>query len=178
MIRKIVLILALCLLIATPAMAQNKIAVADLVLITATSDAGKSAEQQLQSLFGNEKNQLEAQANTLNQKVEELQRQAAAMSEQALNTRSQEIQRMAQELDQKSAAYGQRLGRVQQAISSQMQEIVMTACSDFASKNGYDMILDTSGLLFAVNALDVTQALTAEVNRIWKSRGSKFTIPN
>lgn len=178
MIRKIMLTLALCLLIVAPAMAQGKIAVADLVMITATSDAGKAAEQQLQALFGNEKKQLETQANTLNQKIEELNRQAAAMSEQAMSARSQEIQRMAQELDQKSAVYGQRLGKVQQAISTQMQEIVMTACSEFASKNGYDMILDTSGLLFAINALDVTQALTAEVNRVWKSRGAKFTIPN
>ena len=103
-------------------------------------------------------------------------KQSAALSEKARNERFQKIQKQAQELETKGTAYTQRLSRVQQAINSQMNEVMRTACENYAKKNGYDMIIDASVVMFYVQANDVTSGLIEEVNKVWKDKGGKFNL--
>ena len=118
----------------------------------------------------------EKQNADLNKQAEDLRKQAAALSEKARNERAQKIQKMAQELETKGTAYTQRLSRVQQAINSQMNDVLRTACENYAKKNGYDMIVDASVVMFYVQANDVTSGLIEEVNKVWKSKGGKFNL--
>ena len=65
---------------------------------------------------------------------------------------------------------------MQQAINSQMNEVMRAACENYAKKNGYDMIIDASVVMFYVQANDVTSGLIEEVNKVWKSKGGKFNL--
>ena len=156
--------------------AAGKIGVANPMRLSSQSDPGKEAEKQLSNMFGKERQQLEKQGADLNKQAEDLRKQAAALSEKARNERAQKIQKQAQELDTKGTAYTQRLSRVQQAINSQLNEVLRAACESFAKKNGYDMIVDGTVVMFYTKANDVTDDLIEEVNKLWKSKGGKFKL--
>lgn len=179
--RKFVFALAFCLtcsvtFLSSAALAAGKIGVANLAAVTAQSAPGQDAEKQLQSMFGKERTQLESQAAALNKKAEDLNKQAAALSEKARNDKAQELQTQARDLDAKSGAYTQRLSGVQQALTAQMQDVLATACANFAKKNGYDLIIDGAAVMYATDATNVTAGLVEEVNKVWKSKGSKFNL--
>ena len=183
MLRRTVIALVaafLCTVVALPsdADAAGKVGVANSVSLSTKSDPGKEAEKQLTTLFGKEREQLEKQSADLNKQAEDLKKQAAALSEKARNERTQKIQKQAQELDAKGAAYTQRLSRVQQAINAQMNEVLREACEQFAKKNGYDMIVDASVVMFYTQGSDVTEGLIEEVNKVWKAQGGKFKLNN
>ena len=163
---------------ALPSLAEaaDKIGVANPMRLSAQSAPGKEAEKQLSAMFGKEREQLEKQGAALNKQAEDLRKQAAALSEKARNDRAQKIQKQAQELDTKGAAYTQRLSRVQQAINSQLNDVLRAACESYAKKNGYDMIVDGTVVMFYTKANDVTDELIEEVNKIWKSKGGKFKL--
>ncbi len=172
--KSLLLVLAL-VLFATPAFAAGKTGIANLAMITTASAPGLEAEKQLQALFGDEKAKLEKQAGDINAKVEELNKQAAALSEKARNDRAAEIEKLAKDLETKSMDYSQRLATTQNAISTQLNEVVMIACKNFATKNDYDMIIDGSVFLYADEALNVADGLLKEINEVWQQRGSKYT---
>ena len=181
MLRHTVLAAALALIcsvavLPSHAQAAGKIGVANPMRLSSQSDPGKEAEKQLTAMFGKERQQLEQQGADLNKQAEDLRKQAAALSEKARNERAQKIQKQAQELDTKGSAYTQRLSRVQQAINAQMNDVLRTACENYAKKNGYDMILDATVVMFHIQANDVTNGLIEEVNRVWKSKGGKFNL--
>ena len=142
MLRRTVIALVVaffCSAVVLPSQAEaaGKIGVANPMRLSAQSDPGKEAEKQLTSMFGKERQQLEKQNEDLSKQAEDLRKQAAALSEKARIERAQKIQKMAQELETKGTAYTQRLSRVQQAINSQMNEVMRTACENYAKKNGY-----------------------------------------
>ena len=181
MLRRMVFALALtffCSAAFMPVQAQaaGKIGVANTIRLSSQSDPGKEAEKQLQALFGKERQQLEKQGADLNKQMDDLRKQAAALSEKARNERTQKIQKQAQELDAKGTAYTQRLSRVQQAINAQMNDVLREACKTFAKKNGYDMIIDATAVMFYIDANDVTEGLIEAVNKVWKSQGGKFDL--
>ena len=174
MLRRTVIALVMaffCAAALMPAQAEaaGKIGVANPIRLSNQSAPGKEAEKQLTSIFGKEREQLEKQGADLN-------KQAAALSEKARNERAQKIQKQAQELDTKGSAYTQRLSRVQQAIDAQLGEVLREACESYAKKNGYDMIIAGTAVMFYTKANDVTDELIDEVNKIWKSKGGKFKL--
>ena len=181
MLRRTVIALVMAFFCAAAVMpsqaeAAGKIGVANPMRLSNQSDPGKEAEKQLSALFGKEREQLEKQGAALNKQAEELRKQAAALSEKARSERAQKIQKQAQELDTKGAAYTQRLSRVQQALTSQLNEVLRSACESYAKKNGYDMIVDGTVVMFYTKGKDVTDDLIKEVNKIWKSKGGKFKL--
>lgn len=180
MTRKMLLAAAVCVALTggfvSNALAAGKIGVANLMAVTAQSQPGQEAEKQLQSMFGAERTQLEKQAADLNKKAEDLQKQAAALSEKARNDRAAEIQNQARDLDTKGAAFSTRLNGVQQAITTQLQDIVGTACANYAKKNGFDIIMDGAAVMFATESTNVADGLIAEINSVWKSKGGKFNL--
>ena len=181
MLRRTVIALVMAFFCAAAVMpsqaeAAGKIGVANPMRLSNQSVPGKEAEKQLTAMFSKEREQLEKQGAALNKQAEELRKQAAALSEKARSERAQKIQKQAQELDTKGAAYTQRLSRVQQALTSQLNEVLRSACESYAKKNGYDMIVDGTVVMFYTKANDVTDDLIEEVNKLWKSKGGKFKL--
>lgn len=176
MLRNILFALALCLACTTTAIAADKVGVVNLMAVTTESAPGQAADKELQTRFGAERTQLEKQAEALNKKMEDFNKQAATMSEKARMEKGQGLEKEAVALDEKGRAYAQRLSTVQEAMTNQLQELVDTACGNVAKKDGFDVLLDgTAIVLFAAPSSDATPAVTTEVNNLWKARGSKFS---
>lgn len=172
------LTLAACLFTfaAAPALAAGKIGVVIMGQVTAQSLPGQEAQKQFQTRFGKERGDLEAQAAALDKKADDLNKQAAALSEKARNDKAMEIQNQVRDFDAKRAEFAQRLNSFQQAIDAQMQDILTTACTNYGSQNGYDVIIAGETVLYAADATNVTEGLVEEVNKVWKSKGGKFNL--
>ncbi|MCH5278131.1 MAG: OmpH family outer membrane protein [Desulfovibrionaceae bacterium] len=177
--RAFLLALAFCVFTAaaaSPALAEGKIGVASMAQVTAQSQPGQEAEKQLQTQFGKERGDLEAQAAALDKKAEDLNKQAAALSDKARADKAMEIQTQARDFEAKRADFAQRLNDVQQAITAQMQDILTKACINYGSQNGYDIIIDGAVIMYASDATNVTAGLVEEVNKVWKAQGGKFNL--
>jgi len=168
---------ALCVSFSMPAQAaDSKIGIADPRYIATQSDPGKEAEKILESRFGKERRQLEQQSNDVKKQAEDFQKQAPALSEKARAERAAKLQQTFQDIDNRGGAFAQRVSRVQQEINTQMNDVLRTACINYAQKNGFDVILDASVVMFRNPANDVTDGVIQEVNKVWKSKGGKFKI--
>ena len=165
--RAFVLAVAFCVfsaaaLTASPAQAAGKIGVVIMTQVTAQSLPGQEAAKLFQSRFGKERGDLEAQA--------------AALSEKARNDKAMEIQNQARDFDAKRTDFAQRLNSFQQAIDAQMQDLLTTACTNYGSQNGYDVIIAGETVMYAAESTNVTAGLVEEVNKVWKSKGGKFDL--
>ena len=181
MLRRTVIALVMAFFCAAAVMpsqaeAAGKIGVANPIRLQNQSDPGKEAEKQLVNIFGKEREQIEKQNADLNKQFEDLRKQSAALSEKALKDRKQKLEKQFQELNTKGTAYTQRLNRVQQAIDAQLNDVLREAHDNYAKKNGYDMIIAGTAVMFYTKGVDVTDELIEEVNKVWKSKGGKFKL--
>jgi len=166
-----------CTVFALPSDAQaGKIGVANPMRLSTQSNMGKEADKLLNSMFGSERKQIESQSAGINKQFEELRKQGTALKKEVYEERFQKIRKQAQDLDTKSSAYTQRVSRVQQEINNQMNEVLRKACDNYAQKNGYEMIIDASVVMYFVKPNDVTDGLIEETNKVWKDKGGKFKI--
>lgn len=174
MFRTLILALALSLALGGTALAAEKIGAVNIMAVTGQSAPGKAAEKELETRFGAERQQLEKQAADFNKKVEDFNKQASALSEKARAEKGADLERQARELDEKTRTYTQRLGDFQNALSTQLQEIVNTASKTLGKDGKYDMIIDGAVVLYGVDSVNLTEALIKEVDAVWKAKGSKF----
>ena len=178
MIRSIIMALAICLTFSAPALADAKIAIINLVAITANSDVGKAADKELESRFGKERAALQKQGEALQKDMEKFQKQAAAMSDDARNKKGRDLQNRIQEFQKKEAALNQRIAPIQQNIDKQLIELLSEACSNYAKDHKYDLILNFNPSLtpYASEKINVSEGVLEEVNKLWKKKGSKFKL--
>ncbi len=155
---------------------SSKVAIAPLMQVAAKSELNKAKEKFLDSKFGKDKAKLEKEVKAFQKKAQEFQKQAAALSESARKQKGQELEKEARELEKRRAEFTKKAAPVEQKVNQQILEILGDACANYAKANGYDIILDASVVLYATSAANVEEGLISEVNKLWKSKGSKFKI--
>lgn len=139
------------------------------------SDVSQAMQKELQSSFGKTVESLEKEAADLQKRAADLQKQAAALSEKARVEKAQELEKAGRAFEEKRTALAEKMGPRQQAMQKEIVEILRLACENCAKSKKLDLILDsTSSVAYASPSVDVTQDILDEVNKIWKSRGSKF----
>lgn len=177
MFRVLSLTLVACVLLAGSAFAAElKIGVFNSQAVAMDSDAAKAAQTKLQGQFGTEKTQLEKQAKDLQTKGEALQAQVATLSEKARQDKQMEFMRSRREFEEKSRNFARKVENSEGQIRQSMAQQIYQAATTVAQQKKLDLILDAAAgsVMFATPDLDITKAVLAEVNRLWKSSGSKF----
>ncbi len=170
---------ALLALVAVVLMSSNALAteigVFSLPEITAQSDVAKAVNKDLESKFGKETKALEADIKDFQKDMQEFQKQAAALSEKARNDKAKKIETEGRKIEERRVALAQKVAPRQQAIQQEMLDILGEACKEYAKDEKLDLILNGASMVAFVNdATDITPELIKEMNKIWKSRGSKF----
>ena len=166
----------LLMLSAVPAFAAGKIGVAQIDQITAQSDMGKESERLLNAQFGKERDSLDKEAQAFQKKVEDFQKQAAALSDKARMDKAQELDRLNRELMQKQDAYNRKVAPVAEQINTQVIQTLDQAIENFSKANGYDIIINAQAVVYATDATNVSSSILTEANKVWKSKGGKFKI--
>ena len=157
--------------------ADLKVGVFNAQAVAMDSDAAKAAKKKLESQFGAEKADLEKQAKALQSKAETLQSQLPSLSAKAKEEKQGEFSRLRRDFDEKSRNFARKVENSEMQIRQSMARQMLEATSNVAKKRDLDLVLDAGagGIMFATPALDITQDVLSEVNRIWKASGSKFS---
>ncbi len=159
--RNLLLILAATILLVSPAMAAQKIAYVDLQKALNMSQQGSQAKQEISELVKKYEAEFKDKQQALLQKKDELQKQAALLSDSAKAEKEREYQQevkdlqrfqsdVKEELQQRDAEHTQR-------ILSEMNKILQ----QLGEQGGYSMILEKNegAVLYAVEAVDLTDEL-------------------
>lgn len=174
-LRSVIIALALCLSIS--AVAEAKIAAAPFNLIVQESNMGKEAAKVIESKAGKESKDLEKDVAKFQKEAQDFQKQAAALSESARTKKAQELDKQMRDLDARRNALAQKVGPVQQKINETVAEVLQEATEVVAKAQNLEMIFDAAPpLFFVADSANLKDAILAEVNKIWKKRGSKFKL--
>jgi len=154
MIRALVITLVLSVLPA--AASADKIAFVDYERVLRESAAGKRASGKFERSLKKRQSELDKQQKKLQEDAKQLERQASALKPEVVQKRQRElegrfveIQKTYQKLEKELAA--ERASLFQKVIK-QSQPVV----KELAKKGGFDLVLDRSAVIWAVEGRDLT----------------------
>jgi outer membrane protein len=159
--------LALAVLLpALPAAADFKLALVDRQRALISSDKGKEAEKTLTQLQDKKKKELEPRSNACKKIQEDADSQKFVMSDDALQEKAIEYQRCGRDLERDVQAAKDELVVQQQKLLAPIAKKLEDVVNAIGKEKSFDLILDrsTPGVLFAPDALDVTDLVIKRLN--------------
>jgi outer membrane protein len=159
--------LALAVLLpALPAAADFKLALVDRQRALISSDKGKEAEKTLTQLQDKKKKELEPRSNACKKIQEDADSQKFVMSDDALQEKAIEYQRCGRDLERDVQAAKDELVVQQQKLLAPIAKKLEDIVNQIGKEKQFDLILDrsTPGVLFAPDALDVTDLVIKKLN--------------
>ncbi len=167
-------ITALFLLFASPVQAvaaSQTIGLINLQKLLLESEPAAVVKQKMEEQFAAEKKELDGKSEQLKKMSEQIRLQAAALTPEAREDKKLEFMRVKREFEDRARAFTR---KVQAADAQARQEILMMiakACSEYGKKKKFDVILDAAhaSVVFANPALDITDKIMVELNRIWRA---------
>ncbi len=172
-ILKFTLALFMVLTLSANALANN-VAAFNSVEVMQQSAIAKAAQAEIQKKFGGEGEKLDKEFAAIQKEIADFQKQAPTLSESARNTKGQALEAKARSFEEKRATLTQNLNPFQQSINAQIQETLLTACANYAKANNLDIIMDSASIAYMATSANVTAGIIAEMDKVWKSKGSKF----
>jgi outer membrane protein len=146
-----------------------KIGIMNVQKVLVQSEPGLKAKE----VFEKKKNELEAGFETEQQLLQEMQqdieKKSSVWTKEKRDEEILEFNRMRRDLQTKTEDARMEMKRLQdkelEPIIKELEKVVDT----FGEKNGYSMILDSkNGVIFYNTALDVSDALIEELNKVMK----------
>ncbi|WP_291319641.1 OmpH family outer membrane protein [Desulfonatronospira sp.] len=170
--KRTVMLLIICLLVPSMALADNKIGIVEVQRILESSEPGKQALGQLTLRFEEMRDDLEQERAEVERMRQELQQQSMVLSQEAQQDMEAELRQKMQQFQQKYQSYQARMQQEEQELSDPIIDLLFEVIDDFADKKGFDMILDAqgSGIIYARDAMNITDELMEEVNQAWEAR--------
>lgn len=155
--------------------ADVKIGIANLQRIVTESKANKDAEKKLQDTFSVERDQLEKLGADIEKLTEEMKTQNTALSAEAKQAKRAQLVQMMRDHNDRSRAFVSKVRDAETVIRNEILAAVVIAAKEYAEKNGYDVILDSNqaGVLYSSDAMDVTDALLKELDRVWETASTR-----
>ncbi len=170
---KISIALAITLFLTQNALA-SAVGVFNFGQIMQQSAVAKSADSELQTRFGKQTQALDAEFATLQKDIADFQKQAAALSENARRDKAMTLETQSRAFEEKRTQLAQQLAPLQQSMEQQIRAMLQQACNNYAKAKKLDIIIDGTVAAFASSDADITAEIIAEMDKIWKSNGSKF----
>ncbi len=160
--------LATCVMVATAmsAAAQGtKIALMNVQEAISRTGEGQKLIRQLEEKYRPRQDDLQAKQDKVAQLRDQLQRGANTMSDEARRNLTREIQRAETDLQREAEDARGEFNQEQGALFNSVGQKIMDVINSHATEKGYEIIMDISNqqspILFAVNALNITDAIIA-----------------
>ena len=169
-IRSAGLHLGLTLTLFVPALsvaaADFKLALVDRQRALMSSEKGKEAEKTLSQLQEKKKKELEPRSNQCKKLHEDAESQKFVLSDDALQEKAIEFQRCQRDLERDFQAAKDELVVQQQKLLAPIAKKLEEIVNALGKEKQFDLILDrsTPGVLFAPDALDVTDLVIKKLN--------------
>jgi outer membrane protein len=157
--------------------AEPKIGVVEFQRLILESPQGKAAMESMRAEFAPRERTLQAQGQAVKAKEEKLQKDGATMTEEQrvraekeLRDGARDFERARGELqDDESARRNEELSRLQRTIVEEVRT--------YGKAQGYDLILEQTGVLYNASASDITPAVLSALQARGGSAAPKSAAP-
>ncbi len=169
--KKFGLLLLVFIIFSGPVPALGKMAYVEVQRVLETSEPGKKALGQLTKRFEDMRAELDQERANLEKMREELQKQSLVLSQEAQEDLESELRTKVQEFQEMFQAYQARMQQEEQDLSEPIIDLLFDVINEYGEKNDYQVIFDAqgSGLIYASDALNITDKLIEEVNKAWEA---------
>ncbi|WP_310599130.1 OmpH family outer membrane protein [Desulfobulbus sp.] len=148
--------------------ADTKIAVIDMKQVLSTSTAGKRAEGVIKQKMDSLQASLKNDENDLIAMQKEGEKKGAAWSDSVKREKAAAFQKKRQELAEKQENANQELRKLREQqvnpVIKKLEEVV----SKVAADNGYAIVLPRNVVLYATDAVDISNTVITELNKVMK----------
>lgn len=154
------------------AWAEMKIGIVDMQAIIAESVPGQQAMGELRSRFESMKTELDKQNETITKLREELQRQSMVLSQEAKQDKELEYRRIVRDFQDQFQAFQVKMKSEEDRLSEPILQLLIEVINSYGKKNNFSMIMDgtAGGLVYADEAVIITEVITQELNKAWQAR--------
>lgn len=170
--KKIIFFLLAFIMFSGTAVASNKMAYVEVQRVLETSEPGRVALGQLTQRFEDMRAELDQERAELEKMREELQKQSLVLSQEAQQDMEADLRRKVQEFQEMFQAYQARMQQEEQTLSEPIIDLLFDVINEYGDENDYTMIFDAqgSGIIYADEALNITDKIIEKVNEAWAAR--------
>jgi outer membrane protein len=173
MYRKVALAIMLVLFTASTAWSQSgKIGVINMKTVMEKSEAAKEAAANLEKKFDGKEKELKAKENELQQLMKDIEAQSMVLSQEAKQNKQIEFKRKYEDFmrlreNTKKDVQEERMHQLKPVL-----DVLGDVVETYGKKNGFSIIFDRLGVgvLYADQALDVTEEIVVELNKAWRAK--------
>lgn len=157
---------------ANTAWAQVKVGILDMQTIIAESVPGQEAMNELRTRFESMRTELDAQNEAIGKLRDELQRQSMVLSQEAQQDKELEYRRKVRDFQDQFQSFQMKMKGEEDRLSEPILELLINVINTYGRQNNFTMIIDgnASGLVYADDAVIITDAVKEELNKAWRAR--------
>jgi outer membrane protein len=148
--------------VATPAMADVKIAVVDYGRLLSESPQAKAALDAIRTEFGPKEREMQQQQAALKAKEDKLQKDGATMTPDQRSRAEKELRDGARDLQRKQQEAQDDLTARRNEEMSRLQKSLIEEVRTYAKAQNFDLVI-ADGVIYSVPALDITPAILASL---------------
>jgi outer membrane protein len=156
-----------------------KIGVIDFQQIFDKSDPGKQAKNEITAQGKKMETELKKKAAELEKLQDQLEREAMVMSTEKREQNERDLRIKVNDFRGLQKKYDQDLQRLQKKVVLQLRKDILAMAQEIGKKEGFQLILERSGVLYVPSSLDITDRIIKEYNKKGKPpEGGKENTPS
>lgn len=160
---------AVALLTALPASAQKLpaavIAVLDFQLVMRESAAAKDISRQIKAYRQRYQSEIKQQEDILRNEERKLKQQRTILTPQSFEKKRQEFEQKVIAVQRKVQDRSRQLDRALNLALSKVQKAMLPIITELTQKEGFNLVVDKSQVLFAKKNLEITKIVLAVLNK-------------
>jgi outer membrane protein len=141
-----------------------KIGIVDFQKVFETSTAGKAAKEEINTQGKKLEDDLKAKGSELEETKKRLEREALVMSRDKREEKEREFRIKVNDFKSLQKKYERDLQQTQKRLLGDMKKDVLEIIADVGKSEGYLMIIEKIGVLYAPTALDISDTIIQKYN--------------
>ncbi len=140
--------------------------------VISKSEPGQKAMKELKQKFEGMKKDLDKQKKEIDELQASLRKQSLVLSQDAKMDKELEFKRKVRDFQDVYQNYQMRMKQDEQRLSAPILQQLVTIIKNYGKKHKYTMVFDSnsSGLLYADDATNLSGKIIKELNAAWKKR--------
>ena len=139
--------------------AEIKVGYVDFSKVQTESKSGKDAIKSIEKLFKEKQALLDQRQGELEKLMQELDKQSAVLSSEVRKQKEDKLQKEYKDLQRFKSDSEEELNKKKSEIAKQMYDEVQAIISKYGKEEGYTLILERSVVLYAPEAVDITDKI-------------------
>lgn len=154
-----------------------KIGVVSFQKILENSEAGKAAKQELTIEGQTMEADLKKRGEEITELQQMLQRDTGIMTKEARDEKQWELTRKIDDAKALKKKYDRKIQELQAKLLSDIRQDLITLIRDYGQKQGYLMIIEDAGVVYAPQSIEISDAIVKIYNEQYSKQGDKSQGP-